>query len=439
MTSGTDPGADPRAATEDEVRVVTEPADGLVDVVTDPAGYQDAVAALASGSGPIAIDAERAHGFRYSSRAYLIQLRRQGAGTVLIDPIALAPAGRAADLGDLDARIIDEEWIIHAAHQDLPCLVEIGLVPGHIFDTELAGRLLGYPRVNLGTLLEEFFGVRLLKEHSAADWSKRPLPTDWLNYAALDVELLIDLRNAMAERLAEAGKEEWARQEFEFLTSHSTDPPEVRADPWRRTSGIHRIRTRRGLAVVAELWRARDELARRADRTPGRILQDTVITEIAALKSPTLQAIRELPAFQRRSARRYETNWLAAVERAMAVPESKLPAMHVRSDGPPQQARLWVGRDPIAAARLARVREALTGRADQLHLPVENLLTPDYLRRLAWRPPEPLDEPSVDAFLADLGARAWQREIVVPLVTPLLLTPAKASVRQAGTNLVTRE
>ena len=410
---------------ESDVRVVTEPADGLGTVVEDAANYRSAVSALASGTGPVAIDAERAHGFRYSSRAYLIQLRRQGSGTVLIDPIALAPAGGPADLGDLDKLIIDAEWIIHAAHQDLPCLVEIGLVPAHIFDTELAGRLLGYPRVNLGTLVEEFFGLRLLKEHSAADWSKRPLPTDWLNYAALDVELLIELRDAMAERLVDAGKDEWARQEFEYLTLHSTDPTEPRVDPWRRTSGIHRIRNRRGLAVVAELWTARDEIARRTDRTPGRILTDAAIAEIAALRNPTLQAIRGLPSFQRRQARRYETNWIAAVERALATPESQLPPLHRHSDGPPQQARLWASRDPVAAARLSAVRSALSARAGELVLPVENLLTPDYLRRLAWRPPDQLDESSVDAFLAGLGARRWQREFVVPLVTPLLLDPPK--------------
>lgn len=421
MTARSDPGID---QTDDDVRVVTEPADGLGEVVADPVHYREAVAALASGSGPVAIDAERAHGFRYSNRAYLIQLRRQGAGTVLIDPIALAPATGPADFGDLDDLIIDAEWIIHAAQQDLPCLVEIGLVPGQIFDTELAGRLLGYPRVNLGTLLEELFGVRLLKEHSAADWSKRPLPHDWLNYAALDVELLIELRDSLAERLVDAGKYEWARQEFAFLASHATDPPEVRPDPWRRTSGIHRIRSRRGLAIVAELWRARDELARKTDRTPGRVLQDAAIIEMAELKTPTVQAIRELPAFRRRAARRYETNWLAAVERAMSLPESKLPPLHRHADGPPQQARLWAGRDPVAAARLAAVREVLTAKAAELNLPVENLLTPDYLRRLAWRPPDPLDETSVDTFLDALGARRWQREIVVPLVTPRLDQPS---------------
>ena len=147
----------------------------------------------------MAVDAERAHGFRYSQRAYLIQLRRAGAGTHLIDPIAF---GQPADLSVRSATALaDAEWVIHAASQDLPCLYEVGLVPRTLFDTELAARLLGYPRVALGTMLEELLGVRLLKEHSAADWSTRPLPSEWLNYAALDVELLVELRDRLAAEL----------------------------------------------------------------------------------------------------------------------------------------------------------------------------------------------------------------------------------------------
>jgi ribonuclease D len=107
----------------------------------------------------------------------------------------------------------------------------------------------------------------------------------------------------------------------------------------------------------------------------------------------------------------------------MALPESQLPPLHRPSEGPPQQARLWAAKDPVAAARLHRVREALTAAAGERNLPVENLLTPDYLRRIAWRPPEPVDEHSVNDMLGGLGARPWQRQIVVPLITPLLATP----------------
>jgi ribonuclease D len=362
------------------------------------------------------MDAERAHGFRYSQRAYLIQLRRAGSGTHLVDPIAF---GQPADLSTLGAVVSDAEWVIHAAGQDLPCLYEVGLVPKTLFDTELAARLLGYPRVALGTMIEELLGVRLLKEHSASDWSKRPLPQEWLIYAALDVELLIELRDQLAVRLVETGKWPWAEQEFAALVASAGISPEPRRDPWRRTSGIHHVHSRRGLAYVAQLWYARDEIAQRLDRAPAKILPDLAITELAAQKHPNRTTLRQIPAFARRQARRSESSWLAALEAAARIPDSALPPMHVPNDGPPQS-RLWPAKNPGAAARLAAVRGALLDIAEQYELPTENLLTPDHLRRLAWRPPSPLTEESVDRALADLGARPWQRELTVAAITPLL-------------------
>src|SRR5262245_8709968 len=236
--------------------------DGLPPVTDTETGLASACAAIAGGSGSVAIDAERASGYRYSSRAYLIQLRREGAGTWLIDPVAftsLAPLARA---------LAGTEWILHAATQDLPCLSEVGLRPDSLFDTELAGRLLGYPRVGLATEVETVLGRRMKKEHSAVDWSRRPLPEPWLEYAALDVEVLIELRDVLEDQLVLAGKDEWAHQEFDNLLGFELAP---RVEAWRRTSGMHKIRGRRGLAAVRALWEARDQLAERRDVTPGRI------------------------------------------------------------------------------------------------------------------------------------------------------------------------
>jgi ribonuclease D len=411
---------------DDEPVLLTEPADGVPPVVTTTEQLNATMVALAAGTGPVAVDAERAHGFRYSQRAYLIQLRRAGSGTHLVDPIAFAPpAGGAgaqaptADLQPLGAAIADAEWVIHAANQDLPCLHQVGLVPRTLFDTELAARLLGFPRVALGTMLEELLGVRLLKEHSASDWSTRPLPVEWLTYAALDVELLVELRDELAAQLVEAGKDEWARQEFEALAAGAGTVPPPRTDPWRRTSGIHRVRTRRGLGHVAELWYARDEIAQRLDRAPGKILPDAAISELASVADPGRPALRQIPAFSRRQAKRYESVWLEAIADAAATEEAALPPLHVPNEGPPQ-ARLWASRDPEAAARLTAVRDALSAKAADLGLPVENLLTPDFVRRLAWRPPQPLTAETVDAALAASGARAWQRELTVPLLVPAL-------------------
>jgi ribonuclease D len=266
--------------------------------------------------------------------------------------------------------------------------------------------------------------VRLLKEHSASDWSHRPLPQEWLIYAALDVELLIELRSQLAAQLVDAWKWAWAEQEFAALVASAGVSPEPRRDPWRRTSGIHHVHTRRGLAYVAELWYARDAIAQRLDKAPSRILPDTAITELASHKHPDRANLRKIPAFSRRQARRAEANWLEALDVVARMSEAALPPMHIPNDGPPQS-RMWPAKNPGAAARLAAVREALLTIAERHQLPMENLITPDHLRRLAWRPPAPVTEESIDEALSSLGARPWQRELTATAITKALIVTGK--------------
>ncbi len=396
--------------------------DGLPEIVITPEQLKRTADRLAAGSGPVAVDAERASGYRYSARAYLVQLRREGAGTSLVDPIAFD------DLTPLADAVNDTEWILHAASQDLPCLLEIGLRPASLFDTELAGRLLGYPRVGLATLVEEVLGRRLRKEHSAVDWSTRPLPGPWLEYAALDVEPLIELHAALHQELVDTGKLEWAQQEFAYLERQV--PAEPRSEPWRRTSGLHRLRGRRSLAAVRALWHARDDLARERDVTPGRIIPDSAIVEAATALPRDRASLLAVRGFHGRGARRYAGTWTTALQEARELPEADLPQPTARYDGPPPP-RSWAERDPAAAARLSRARAALSARAGDLHLPVENLLTPDFVRRIMWQPPE---APTAEAMrqavaeaLETLGARPWQVELTVDLLTDTITAPAQAS------------
>ena len=390
---------------------LTDPREGVPAVVDTPAALTATCAALTSGTGPIAVDAERAGGYRYSQRAYLVQFRREGSGIHLLDPIPLD------DLSELATALGGEEWIIHAASQDLPCLREIGLVPTRLFDTELAGRLLGYPRVALSTLLEQFCGVSLAKEHSAADWSTRPLPEPWLRYAALDVELLIELRDHLEAALIEAGKLEWAHQEFEAALNAAPTPP--REEPWRRTSGLHKVRKARPLGVVRSLWEARDRVARSRDSAPGRVLTDLAIVTAASALPVSEEALIALPGWGGRGARRSLPTWWAAITSAMALPESELPGPVRAAVGPPP-ARAWPERDPVAATRLAACRESLALIAAEVTVPVENLISPESVRRLCWEPPARLTDDVVREFLLGSGARAWQLDLVVgPLVIAL--------------------
>jgi ribonuclease D len=360
--------------------------------------YRDAVDRLSHGSGPFAVDAERASGFRYSQRAYLIQVFRRDAGTYLFDPIAIR------DFGDLARIMAGEEWILHAASQDLPCLREIGLDPERIFDTELGARLAGLPRVGLGAVVEELLGVHLAKEHSAADWSTRPLPQSWLIYAALDVELLTDLRDALADLLEKGGKSEIAQQEFDAVLERETT---VRQDPWRRLSGIHGLRTPRHLAVARELWHARDDYAREIDTAPGRLVPDGSLIAAARNLPRSKRELAELKDFNGRASRTQLDRWYAAVERGLLTED--LPVLRLPGDGVPPP-RVWSEKNPEADRRLKKARAAVTARAADLELPVENLLTPEYLRRVAWAPPEPATAEAIGAELMSLGARPWQVE-----------------------------
>lgn len=384
-------------------------------MTADEAGLAEIVSAFASGSGPVAVDAERASGYRYGQRAYLVQLRREGAGSALVDPVG------CPDLSALGSVLADSEWVLHAATQDLPCLREIGMVPRRLFDTELAGRLAGYARVGLGAMVENLLGYSLEKGHSAVDWSTRPLPEPWLHYAALDVELLIDLRDALEEELEQQGKLAWAREEFESIASAPPAPP--RKDPWRRTSGMHKVRRRRQMAVVRELWAARDKIAQKRDVSPGKVLSDSAIVEAALALPSDVRALSALPGFGHRMGRKQLEQWQAAVDRAKALPDSALPQQSQTPNGPPPP-RSWADKDPAAAARLAAARAAVTARAEELHMPQENLLTPDSVRRLCWQPPSASTEPEVVSALRALGAREWQIEQTASLLTEALAEPA---------------
>ena len=344
------------------------------------------------------MDVERASGFRYSQRAYLVQVFRRGAGGFLFDPPAIG------DFTALQAAIGDVEWVLHAASQDLPSLREIGLLPPSIFDTELASRLLGRERVGLGAVVEETLGITLAKAHSASDWSTRPLPQAWLEYAALDVEHLIDVRDVLAADLVEQGKVAFAAEEFEAVRTRIPKP--APADPWRRLSGLHTVRGRRALAVARALWISREEFARAEDVAPGRLVPDRALVAAVLADPATKQDLARVKEFNGRASRTQLDRWWAAFEEGRAATDLP-PERGTGGDSLPPP-RAWADRNPAADKRLKAARPVVEAHAEQLAMPTENLLTPELLRRVAWNPPEPVTADGVGRALADLGARPWQ-------------------------------
>ncbi|WP_261163759.1 HRDC domain-containing protein [Microbacterium sp. Marseille-Q6965] len=390
-------------------------------VIDTPEGLAEAADRIAGGDGPVAVDVERASGFRYSQRAYLVQMFRRGAGLFLFDPPAIG------DFGALQRAVGDVEWVLHAASQDLPSLAELDLRPPAIFDTELSARLLGWPRVGLAAVTEQAIGVVLKKEHSAADWSTRPLPQAWLEYAALDVEHLIDVRDVLVEALEASGKAEWARQEFEEVRLR--EPKPTRTDPWRRLSGLHQVRGRRGLAIARELWLSRERLAQEQDIAPGRLVPDRALVA-AVLAAPTSKAqLAALKDFTGRASRTQLDRWWAAIDAGRTtsdLPPDRLPGSDTL---PPLKS--WKDRNPEADARLRSARPAVAALAERIEMPTENLLTPELLRRVSWEPPSPVTAPAVADALRELGARAWQVELTAPVIAEAFVHPVQEAPEAA--------
>ncbi|MEO6955433.1 MAG: HRDC domain-containing protein [Antricoccus sp.] len=392
-------------------RPLLEPVDGVPVPLSTAAEITELAAVLRAGTGPVALDAERASGYRYSARAQLIQLKRAGVGNVLIDPIAVP------DLSAIGAALHDVEWVLHAANQDLPCLAEVGMVPSKLFDTELGGRLAGLDRVALGTMTQALLGISLAKGHAAADWSVRPLPQAYLVYAALDVEVLLELRDEVEKLLDTQAKLDWAHAEFEAV--RNAPPPAIRPHRWRRLNGLGAVKDRRGLAVAEQLWIARDEIGERLDIAPGRLLADRSIVGAATGKPDSMAKLLTIDGFTRRGTIAHRRRWWEAVQGALSLPERALPARRETIDDTGAPPSRWMSKEPAVAARFSALRSVVLAASEEHQIPAENLISPGLIRGLAWDPPVATDD-AVDVVLIAGGARKWQRELLIePLAAAL--------------------
>jgi ribonuclease D len=401
-----------------ELPLLAAPRNPDVVLVESAQGLLSAIERLEKSAGPFALDAERASGFKYFQSAYLIQIHRAGSPIYLVDPQAVFADQGANTFSKLADLLATDEWVLHAASQDIPCLRELGLNPMTVFDTELGSRLAGLSRVGLGAVTEHFLKIRLAKEHSAVDWSIRPLKADWLNYAALDVDVLLELRASLIELLENQGKLDWARQEFQAIAAMS--PKEPKIDKWRGMSGLHQVKDTRLLAIARDLWMARESLAEKLDVSPGRLIPDSSIVSLAVNPVKTKPELASSKSFSGRASRSYLDTWWLTLSNALTtrdLPLAKLPATGIPNH------RTWATRFPEADARLRAVRPAVAALAEKLEVPVENLLTPDYLRQVCFSPPETVTAESIAQHLSQIGARQWQIDLVADVITKALNDP----------------
>jgi ribonuclease D len=397
------------------------PRAGVPEVISTDSRFEEMIAQLLKGDGPIAIDAERASGYKYSQRAYLIQIYRKDGGLHLIDPIPFI----SSDLWrKFNENFSMYEWVIHASTQDLPCLLELGLDPQTLFDTELGARIAGCPKVGLGPLSESLLELQLAKEHSAVDWSIRPLKPEWLTYAALDVDVLLDIREKVEELLLAKNKLDWAKEDFNSILKNFKEKQDQPAKPdrWRRTSGMHKVRDRLNMTIIRDLWLSRNELAQELDLAPGRVLGDEAIVEIAIKRPTTSEAMAKVISWRTKLDPPPFTRWLAVLNKSLQTPLDEQVELRVPSTSMPPL-KIWKDKNPLGYARLTHARGKIAELSTEIEIPAENLITPELVRKLCWDLP-PVDQSEYEEFvvaqLKSYGARDWQIDQVAPLIASAL-------------------
>ena len=361
-------------------------------VYLDTSSAVDAFLTSIANARILALDTEGASFHRFVDRIYLLQLSTREQ-TAIIDPI---PIGTPALLGSLlEAR--DVEVVFHDADYDLRLLQQdYRWHVRNIFDTRVAAQLLGVRAFGLAALLERYFGVKLDKKHQRADWSMRPLPQGMLDYAAQDTIHLLELRDRLKHDLEQAGRWDWAREEFALLEGTKWGDDDS-ANAFLRIKGARDL-TRRELAILRELVPWRDAIARQLDRATFRVIGNEQLLEIARQQPAARDILSAIKGMPRALLEARGNEVLDAVKRGLAVPEAELPRF-------PKAAR-W-DRDPdfdIRVSALKTVRDAVATRLD---LDPGVLCSRDRLEAVARKNPTTGDE-----LEAVVELRRWQRAVL---------------------------
>ncbi|MBP3222891.1 MAG: HRDC domain-containing protein [Actinomycetaceae bacterium] len=376
------------------------PSQGIPDITTRYT-FNDHISQLKKAHGPIAIDTERADGKRYYPRAYLIQIKRENSSTFLIDPIE-----NAHNIPSLAHAIKQEEWILHDAPQDLPCLSLIDLQPSRLFDTFIAGALLGLRRLSLQKMLEDILNVHIEKEHTAEDWSMRPIPQAMRSYAALDVEFLHPLRHELIEQLQRKERLSWVEEECTYILHQK--PRSAPKEPWRKLQKKYKITNRRSLAMLQLMWNTRDRLAQKRDIHPTRIISNENLAYLASKKPRSYGDVRSSKALRSQASRPYAQALSKDAKKAWALPENKLPSLALTYS----HANPHVSKDKDAHIEI--LKHALKECASHTQINPRFLLTSSTIKDVAreeWKRSE-----DVENLLRTHNVREWQIELLMPHV-----------------------
>jgi ribonuclease D len=352
----------------------------------------DALARFAeslAGEHCLAVDLEADSLHHYIDKVCLMQFSTAHRD-VLLDPLAVR------DLDPLKPILSDPgvRKVFHAGDYDLRCLWrDFGIEIRGIFDTMIASQLLGEEKIGLGDLLAKHFGVLVDKRFQKADWSRRPLPPEMVNYAVGDTRHLRRLSVILEKELTAKGRLSWAEEEFLIIeqvrfAEDSEDPP------FLRVKGARTLE-RRGLAVLVELLGMREEKARQRDVPLFKTIGTETLLELARLCPTTREDLAGIGPSHRRVVQRHATDILAAVARGMRVPADQLPAF------PRGERHL---RDFDAERRLERLKVWRIKAAERHSISPGILINNALLLELAKRPPQAAED--LEGFPA---MKRWQQ------------------------------
>jgi ribonuclease D len=337
----------------------------------------------------LAIDTEADSLYHYFEKVCLIQISTE-ATTYVLDPLALK------ELGGLAPIMADPsvEKVFHAAHYDVYCLHrDYGFSFANLFDTHVAAQFLGYEQLGLSFLLEKLFGIVHSKRRQRDDWSKRPLEHDQLIYAATDTYHLLRIRDILEAQLKEKNRLSWALEEFTLESAAEVPEREFDPEGFRKIKGSRALPLQ-DLAALRSLFLLRDRYARQFDLPPFKVMNNTVLLDLAQKPPQSAGELFLRPGVSRRIARRYAGEIFRQITHARAQDPSFLEVPARNHWKPPAVEE---------KQRLENLKKWRQEKALQLGLHVGVVFPGSFLETLAAFPPSGLEE------LGDIpGMRRWR-------------------------------
>ncbi|RME07142.1 MAG: ribonuclease D [Anaerolineae bacterium] len=334
----------------------------------------------------IAVDTEANGMYAYQEQVCLLQFSTPE-NDYVVDPLAL---DNLSPLGEIFANPAIEK-VFHASEYDLIMLhQDFGFRVQGLFDTMIAARILGWPKVGLGSILKEQFGIEADKHLQRANWGRRPIPPDMLAYAQLDTHYLLPLRERMIPQLKSLGRWEIAQEDFRRASQVDSTHHRNGTDSVWRVRGAYDL-TPRQAAVLQELCRYRDARARSLNRPLFKVISDKALIEIARARPRSIQALAELPGVSPRQAQWLGEGLLRAIRRG-----EKSPPLY-----PPPRPYA----DEARRERIERLRRWRQRKARAMNVPSDVILPKDLLHTLAEANPQ-----NLDAVQRILESVPWRRE-----------------------------